>query len=348
MDLLTSAESKEWKYFSDHNGAGTSMVPSLSTDPKDLQHTFDNCVRRSINHPENATITEKWPHLFYHERERVVPTLASMPIETEEMPDLRRIEEKLEEQQPRQPRLLNNGPWEDLPGDKADLNKLIHWLHRHDGEWLANALWLRYTKVAKVVYSNRSYVMTHRDRVNEGLIKDTKYFPEEEPPIPYNILPAMQPCDKVDRLSALPHDLRVEILSYLLRPNFKMRLGEAEIVDHPLNRVVLVSRSWRDQVDAFCGHELLVWKQRVRRCEMAMFLARHDEIDSWVEWRALTSYTSCARMEYVFRTRTCCALCGGNKDYVSFSTGLGMMWCRQCEHHEVNPYDPDDDACRYR
>ena len=329
MDLLSSdmsADTKDWKYYADHNDAKTRMAAPMPTETENLQRMFDNCVRRSVNHPENAlTSTGEWPHHLYHEGRRVPPppTLPSMPIKTEEQPDLRNIEEQ-------QPRLLNNGPWEDLPGDKADLNKLVHWLHRHDGEWLADALWLRYTKVAKVVYSNRAYIMTHLDRVNEGLIKDTKYFPEEEPPIPYNILPAMQPCDEIDRLSALPHDLRVEILSYLLRPNFKMRLGEAEIVDHPLNRVALVSRSWRDQVDAFCGHELLVWKQRVRRCEMAMFPTQHDEIDSWIEWRALKSYTSCARMEYVFRTRTCCALCGGNKDYVSLSTSLGMMWCRQC------------------
>jgi hypothetical protein len=341
-----ATNTKEWKYFSDRNGAGTSMEPPpTSTDTRDLQHIFDNCVRRSIKHPENAAITGEWPHNFHHEVARVVPPLASMPIETEEMPDLRRIEEQLEEQQLR---LLNNGPWEDLPGDKADLNKLIHWLHRHDGEWMADALWLRYTKAAKVVYSDRSHLVTHRDRVAERVIKETKYFPEDTPPIPYNILPVMQPCDEIDRLSTLPHDLRLEILSYLLLPNFRIRLGVAEIVDHPLNSVALVSRSWRDQVDAICGHELLVWKKKVRRSEMAMFLARHGDIDSWVGWRALKSYTSCARMEYVFRARTCCVLRGSNKDYVSLSTSLGMMWCRQCEHEEVNPENPDDEACRYR
>jgi hypothetical protein len=344
MDILTAdvstyQDTKEWQF--EHNDAGTRMNPPTVT--KDLQHIFDVYMRRSMNHPVNVSmpaITEEWPQPLYREGRSMDPTNAStpmpMPIKAEEQPCLPNIEKR--------PRLS----WQDLPSDKADLNKLVLWLDRHDGEWLGDALWLRYAKAAKVVYSNCSLLIKDQNRTSKGVIKDTNFYPEEEPPIPYNILPAMQPCDGIDRLSALPHDVRVEILSYLLLPNFQMRMGDPEMVEHTLNSVALVLRAWRDQVDAFCGHALLVWKQRVRRSEASMFWALHDEPDSWVEWRALESYTSCARMEYVFRTRTCCVLCGTTQKCLELSASLGMMWCAQCRDPELNLQDSDDDAVRYR
>jgi hypothetical protein len=338
-EVSTYRDTKEWHL--DHNDARTRMDPP--TDTKDLQHIFDDCVRRSMNHPENIGMlarTEERPHPLYREGRSVDPTTASMPksIKAEEQPFLPNSE--------KQPHLL----WQNLPSDKADLNKLVLWLDRHDGEWLGDALWLRYVKIAKVVYSNRSFLMENQHRASKGVVEDTKFYPEEEedPPIPYNILPAMQPCDEIDHLGALPHDVRVEILSYLLLPNFKTRMGDPEMVDHTLNSVALVSRSWRDQVDVFCGHALLIWKQRVRRSEASEFLALQDEPDSWVEWRALKSYTSCACMEYVFRTRTCCVLCGTNQKCLEFSASLGMMWCAQCRDPEWNLQGSDDDAVRYR
>jgi hypothetical protein len=338
MDLLASdmsTDTKEWRYHADHNYARR-MTANMPTETEGLQRIFDTCVQRCINHPENAlTSTGEWPHHLYHEGGSVQPTLPSMPIKAEERP----IPPKIERLQ----RLLNNGPWKGLPSGKEDLNKLIHWLDRHDGEWLADALWLRYTKVAKVVYSDRSFLITHRDRVSTGVIKETKCFPKENPPMPYNILPIMQSHDEVDRLSGLPHDIRVEILSYLLLPNINMRLGCPEIVDHPLNSVALVSRSWRDQVDAFYGHALLVWKQRVRKGSAAEYFANFDELDSWVEWWALKSYTSCARMEYVFRSRTCCALCGTDRECLVLSDRLEMMWCGDCQNtHETQDFREQD------
>jgi len=339
MDSLTagmSTDTREWQYHLDDYDAETRANPptaSMSTNTNDSQHVFDNCVRRSMINPENAgvpTSTGEWPHLLSHEGRRTNPTTTSMPLKAEALPFLPSMPIETEAKPclpsiPEQPRVLNNGPWKDLPSDKADLNKLIHWLGCHNGEWLADALWLRYTKVAKVVYSNRPFLMNHRDRVSKEVIWDTKYWPAEQPPIPYHILPATRPCDKIDRLSGLPHDLRVEILSYLLLPNIRVRLGCPEIVDHTLNSMALVSKSWRDQEDAFCGHALLVWKQSVSKASASEYLAN---LDSWVEWRALKSYTSCARMEYVFRTRTFCVLCGGSREYLVLSTTLGTMWCR--------------------
>jgi hypothetical protein len=320
------------------------LTADMSTyrETNDPQHIFDDCVRRSMNQAENVGMparTGEWPHPLYREGRSMDPTNASMPvpIKAEEQPFLPNIE-KL-------PRLL----WQDLPSDKADLNKLVLWLNRHDGEWLGDALWLRYARIATVVYSNPSRLVKDQDRASKGVIEDTEFYPEEEdPPIPYNILPAMQHCDEIDRLGALPHNVRVEILSYLLLPNFQMRMGAPEMIDHTLNSVALVSRSWRDQVDAFCGHALLVWKQRVKRSNPSDLWALHGEPDSWAEWRELKSYTSCARMEYVFRTRTCCVLCGTTKECLKVSTSLGMMWCAQCRHPELNLRDSDDDAVRYR
>lgn len=228
--------------------------------------------------------------------------------------------------------------WIEAPSDKADLNKLARWLYRHDGEWFADALWLRYTKIAKVVYSHYHYRL-----LSSGKTARRERIPEvEEPPMPYDILPAIPPCDGLDPFSALPHDLRFEILSYLLLPNIRMRLGSPEVIGHALNSMALVSRSWRDQVEAFCDHALLAWRQAVRKSDSSGFFAFHYKPDLWVEWRALKTYTSCARMEYVFRTRTCCAFCGTNEGYLMWSTTLGMMWCSPCRKDELGIMNDDD------
>jgi hypothetical protein len=257
MDLLTSGMStntKEWKYYSDNNDVGTRMsllTASKSTDAQDLQCIFDDCVRRSMDHPENVGMpirTGEWPHLFSHEGRSMDST-----TNTEEQSFPRNIEQR--------PHSPNNAQWQDLPGDKSELNKLVHWLYHDDEERLADALWLRYTKVAKVVYRNSALFRKHRYRVSKGVFVDTSCYPEGQPPIPYNILPAVHPFDGIDRLSALPHDIRLDILSHLLPPNVKKRFGRPEVIDHTLNNMALVSKSWRDQVDAFCGHELLVWNR---------------------------------------------------------------------------------------
>jgi hypothetical protein len=30
-----------------------------------------------------------------------------------------------------------------LPNEKTDLDKLVHWLHEHDADWVSDTLWLR-------------------------------------------------------------------------------------------------------------------------------------------------------------------------------------------------------------
>ena len=52
-------------------------------------------------------------------------------------------------------------------------------------------------------------------------------------------------------------------------------------------------------------------------------------------------------MEYVFRLRNCCDLCGTDGDVVvSTGLGLGLMWCRDCRMQELGIQDSDDE--RYR
>ena len=212
MDLLTADMStyrdpKERQYDLDRNGAATRMNPptaSMSTDARNLRHVFDNCERRVLNHPGNVGMpqqypgppapfaqrkpmpyppppkpeaygmpnsTEAWPYLFQHEGRSMDPTTAGMPIKSEEQPFLHNIEKR--------PHLPNVEAWQDLPSEKAELNKLVLWLNSHDGEWLADALWLRYAKVATVIYSNRSFLMKQQHQVSKGQIRGTERLPEE-------------------------------------------------------------------------------------------------------------------------------------------------------------------------
>ena len=212
MDLLTAdistyRDPKERQYDLDRNGAATRMNPptaSMSTDARNLRHVFDNCERRVLNHPGNVGMpqqypgppapfaqrkpmpyppppkpeaygmpnsTEAWPYLFQHEGRSMDPTTAGMTTKTEEQPSLPKIEKR--------PHLPNVEAWQDLPSEKAELNKLVLWLNSHDGEWLADALWLRYAKVAKVIYSNYSFLMEQQRQVSKGQIRGTERLPEE-------------------------------------------------------------------------------------------------------------------------------------------------------------------------
>lgn len=109
--------------------------------------------------------------------------------------------------------------------------------------------------------------------------------------MPCDILPSTPPSSGNDHLSALPHDLCVEILSYLMLPGIRNDFIDLEFEEEGsyLKQLALVSKTWRVQVEAFRSHKLLVWKQRVE-----------DNIDRkrgwWVEWRQLPTFTSCARM----------------------------------------------------
>jgi hypothetical protein len=140
----------------------------------------------------------------------------------------------------------------------------------------------------------------------------------------------MPPSDEVDRLSALPHDIRVEILSYLLLPNLRRKgYGSITTAGHTLDNLAPASKVWRDQVEAFCGHFLLTWKHKAEaQCETG-------DTSGWVEWRDLATYTANARTEYVFRARRYCNACGEPAN--RFSRKWPELLC--CEGCEIHEYD---------
>jgi hypothetical protein len=97
------------------------------------------------------------------------------------------------------------------------------------------------------------------------------------------VSPARSTCDTKDHLTHLPYDIRLTILEFLLKPRplpprpkvIKEgweEMGEVEDTSyeiprprppHPLNQLAATSKLWRDQVEAFCGHRLLVLKQQI-------------------------------------------------------------------------------------
>jgi hypothetical protein len=231
-----------------------------------------------------------------------------------------------------------------LPNDKSDLNTLVDWFYAHDADWMADALWLRYLKIVKRVYHADDSAIGWELR--EAQFEELRFARKQarrnkKVPLPCAILPEIQePEKKVDRLSALPHDIRFEILSYLLRANIHEDIyGKLTIAAHPLNNLALVSRAWRDQVDAFCSHSLLVWKQAAENYTEDM-----DSKSNWVEWRKLAIYTSNPRMEYTFRVRTYCWLCAEETSWWT-ERWPGLRCCEICravEHEEFGSTDDDE------
>ncbi|KAM0713579.1 hypothetical protein Q7P37_010541 [Cladosporium fusiforme] len=239
--------------------------------------------------------------------------------------------------------------WPNLPKEKADAFKLTQWLLEHDEEWLLDACWLRYLEVSKSVYSDESdytpAAWAQREKLAAQMNIPTV---QSQLPVPNTILPPSPSSSGKgdDRLSALPHDLRFEILSYLLLPDFKFNEDASLLEDsdsfispndrdrrefrgdfkgHNLNRLALVSRNWRNQVEAFCSHALIVWKQLVA--------VRHKggSWDTWVEWRRLRMFTTSARMEYVVRAYDYCAFCGNTAKGKSSRSWPGLVCCFDCE-----------------
>lgn len=197
-----------------------------------------------------------------------------------------------------------------------DLPRLMKWLYAIDREFLGDALWLRYDRLTRQAHH------THEFR---------QMCPVEERPLRMQTLPEVHGelsphflissdtsrCDVKDRLTGLPYDVRWTILEFLLKPLPVLLLDpkyeeEEEDLDwinytlprlrpsHPLNQLAATSQAWRDLVEVFCGHQLLVLKQQIA-------LGRKDD---WVPWRELRTFTSCARMELVVRMSECCAFCG--------------------------------------
>lgn len=223
-----------------------------------------------------------------------------------------------------------------------DLPRLIKWLYAIDREFLGDALWLRYDKLKR----QARYTLQTLQRP-----------PGDEPPFPFRgrtlpgvhnkpstpvLVPSEAPRVNVkDHLTLRPHDIRLIILEFLLKPlPAPKETKEVEEYDsdgrawywtdnwvpprrrppHPLNQIAGTSKAWRDMVDAFCGRELLILKQQIA-------LGRQDD---WVPWRELRTYTSCARMELVVRLSECCAFCG-IETVTQSKKWPGLTCCGPCE-----------------
>jgi len=220
-----------------------------------------------------------------------------------------------------------------LPTDQTDLKKLVQWFREHDSDWMADALWLRYLKIAKQVYQPRDsdLLWKKREADFDQLPFNKKSKGKTPLPFTFEILPEIPPRDEIDRLSALPHDIRVGVLSHLRLPDVREDIyGNSVTVRHPLSNLALVSRGWRDQVEAFCDHSLLVWKHEAgARRELGA-------ASSWVGWRELATYTANARMEYVFRTRRYCGVCVQPARQLRLSREWPELVC--CDDCEVDVY----------
>jgi hypothetical protein len=198
-----------------------------------------------------------------------------------------------------------------------DLPRLIKWLYAIDREFLDEALWLRYDKLSR--QARRAHEILQICPIKElSFQRQTLPAIHSEPSPQVLISSKASSCDFKDRLTDLPHNIRLAILEFLLKPLPALPPEPAEDESdeesndwmnyilprrrpsHPLNQLAGTSRTWRDLVEAFCGHQLLVLKQQIA-------LGRQDE---WVAWRGLRTYTSCARMELVVRLSECCAFCG--------------------------------------
>ena len=226
-----------------------------------------------------------------------------------------------------------------------DLPRLIKWLYAVDREFLSDALWLRYDRLIRQARQNHKILQKTCDG---NLPRPSAVHNEPPPHVP--ILREAPRCDVKDRLTFLPHDIRMIILEFLLKP-LPVPKETKDVVDidpqggrycwqntyvpprcrppHPLNQIAGTSKAWRDLVDAFCGHQLLVLKQQIA-------LGRQDD---WVPWRELRTYTSCARMELVVRLSEYCAFCG--RETISQSEKWpGLTCCGPCE----DPYNLPEEA----
>lgn len=159
-----------------------------------------------------------------------------------------------------------------------DLPRLIKWLYAIDRELLNDALWLRYDRLSRQAH-----------RTHEIL----QICPFKELPCQRQTLPAVHSepsphvlisskassCDFKDRLTDLPHDIRLTVLEFLLKPLPVLPPEPTEDESdeesnewinyilprrrppHPLNQLAGTSKTWRDLVETFCDHQLLVLKQ---------------------------------------------------------------------------------------
>lgn len=152
-------------------------------------------------------------------------------------------------------------------GHPTSLDGLIHRISIENPKWLRHALWLRCAQIQR----------NKRQCTKQGIARHQWFTAPNSPypaPLRVLILPEIPPCHSSDRLSVLPHDIRMEILSFLFLPAIE-RIGESAPNPfdrgsfrqiHVYSQLALVNRIWRDQVEAFCSHQLLVLKQAHYHC----------------------------------------------------------------------------------
>jgi hypothetical protein len=224
-----------------------------------------------------------------------------------------------------------------------DLPRLINWLYLIDRDFLGDALWLRYDKLKQQAHHTHEILQ----RSCDGELAFPRPVPSavHKEPRPHVLLSSKASrCDAKDHLTPLPHDIRLTILEFPLKPlpvsppdqtedesddelqDWKDYILPRRRPPHPLNQLAGTSKAWRDLVEAFCGRQLIVLKQQIA-------LGRQDE---WVSWRELRTYTSCARMELVVRLSECCAFCGV-ETIMQSEKWLGLTCCAPCEDPSKAP-----------
>jgi hypothetical protein len=230
----------------------------------------------------------------------------------------------------------------------------MNWLYAVNREFLADALWLRYDKLNRqarhTLHTLKVLSRPSREEVPSPCRRRTlPAFHSESSPQGL-VLSEASKRDVKDHLTSLPYDIRLIILEFLLKP-LPVPKETIEVVEddsdggtycwentyvpprrrasHPLNQLAATSKLWRDEVEAFCGRQLIVLKQKIT-------LGRQDD---WVPWRELRTYTSCSRMELVVRLSERCAFCG--IETISQSEKWpGLTCCRPCE----DPYNLPEEA----
>ncbi|KAM0711389.1 hypothetical protein Q7P35_002129 [Cladosporium inversicolor] len=223
-----------------------------------------------------------------------------------------------------------------------DLPRLIKWLYAIDREFPGDALWLRYDKLKRQAHHTLQTLQESTGDEHPFPFRRRTLPPAHSEPSPHVVVPSeASKRDFKDHLTSLPHDIRLIILEFLLKPlPVPEETKEVEQHDsegrkwsrmydyvpprrrppHPLNQIASTPKAWRDLLDAFCGHELLILKQQIA-------LGRQDD---WVPWRELRTYTSCARMELVVRLSECCAFCG-IATVTQSKRWPGLTCCGPCE-----------------
>ena len=96
-----------------------------------------------------------------------------------------------------------------------DLPRLIKWLYAIDREFLGDALWLRYDRLKRQARHTCEVLQRSCDR-KLALPTPSAVHPQPSPHI--LVLSEASKCGVKDYLTILPHDIRLTILEFLLKP----------------------------------------------------------------------------------------------------------------------------------